>query len=205
MAFTLSFAPTFQHEDWIDNQDRVQAAGDNGFNVRFNLIKADLADLATTVGEINVALNQLGQGPPSREVPIAVAPVLTSTGTEGWAHRIGFAEKPADQTSAAGMATVQLPHGSVVTRLRATGRHAGSGSLRISLMRQGIAADAPAAQRVARVEPAGDPFDTQAAADATLATVDNQAFRYFLLAQLNNAQAGDVVLLASFQIAVNDR
>jgi hypothetical protein len=203
MAFTLSFAPTFQHEDWVDNQDRVQAAGDNGFNVRFNLIKADLDELATTIEAVNAALNQLSATPPQQEVPLTLMPMLMATATDAWAHRIGFAEKPAGQTSAAGIAALQLPHQSTVTRLRVTGRNGGSGALRISLMRQALAADAPAAQRIARVEPTGDPFDVQASADSAVAQVDNAVYRYFLLAQLNGAAAGDVVMLASFQIAVN--
>jgi hypothetical protein len=47
---------------------------------------------------------------------------------------------------------------------------------------------------------AGDPVDQAAAAAAAVASVDNQHFKYFITAQLDNAQAADVVLLNAFQI-----
>jgi hypothetical protein len=199
--FEIVFTPTFEHEDWVDNVDRVQAAGDNGFNIRFRGLRADLDRLSAVVGELNGALNELGQAPTPQELMVTVAPTLIPTAAEGWGHRIGFAEKPAGQTSAAGMASVQLPHGARIRGLRVTGRNNGGGNLRISLQRQPIAVDAPA-QRIVQVNGAGDPFDSPGQADPQVDLVDNSAHRYFILAQLNNAGPADIVMLAAFQVSV---
>ena len=199
--YAVSFSPAFQHEEWVDNQDRVQAGGSNGFNVRFNLLKADLDDVSSAVGEVNTALNELAQAPAALEVPVSIAPVLTRTGPTGWDHRIGFAEKPAGGTTAAGMASVSLRHGGTIEWMRATGRNSGAGELRISLWRQGLAADA-VGQRIVNITPTGDPFDQTVAADSTLAVVDAGTYRYYVLAQLNGALGTDVVMLAGFQISV---
>jgi hypothetical protein len=32
----------FAHQDWIDNEDVVQAEGENGFNVRFHAVEDEL-------------------------------------------------------------------------------------------------------------------------------------------------------------------
>jgi hypothetical protein len=47
------FVPTFQHTDWVDNQDRVTAGGPNGFNVRFQELAADLGQLSLLVKTIS--------------------------------------------------------------------------------------------------------------------------------------------------------
>lgn len=40
------YVPKFSHSDWIDNEDRVQAGGENGFNIRFHKLEAEFAALA---------------------------------------------------------------------------------------------------------------------------------------------------------------
>jgi len=68
MAFTppSKYLPQFQHQDWIDNLDRVQAAGENGFNRRFHgledefaHIKTVLDNLATVAVELQNAVGNL--------------------------------------------------------------------------------------------------------------------------------------------------
>ena len=45
----VTYTPGFQHEDWVDNVDRVQAGGVNGFNVRFNTIEAEFQKIGDTM------------------------------------------------------------------------------------------------------------------------------------------------------------
>jgi hypothetical protein len=56
MASTVQFTPTFEHQDWVDNVDRVTAGGPNGFNGRFNALQADLNQMTDVVKTINTAL-----------------------------------------------------------------------------------------------------------------------------------------------------
>jgi hypothetical protein len=51
-----TFTPTFEHEDWIDNVDRVSAGGQNGFNSRFNALRADLNQLTQVIKAVDDAL-----------------------------------------------------------------------------------------------------------------------------------------------------
>ncbi|NMQ29756.1 hypothetical protein E4Q23_19485 [Candidatus Accumulibacter phosphatis] len=44
---TAAFARTFDHQDWRDGEDLVQAGGVEGFNIRFNALKADLDRINT--------------------------------------------------------------------------------------------------------------------------------------------------------------
>jgi len=55
----INYAPTFQFTDWIDNEDVVQAGGDRGFNKLFNDLRQELVNIATVVGDIANAINQI--------------------------------------------------------------------------------------------------------------------------------------------------
>jgi hypothetical protein len=52
---------TFQHVDWIDNEDVVQAGGEKGFNQKFHDLEAELDKLATVFTAINTALTNIQQ------------------------------------------------------------------------------------------------------------------------------------------------
>lgn len=55
----INYARTFQHEDWIDNEDVVQAGGEKGFNKKFHDIEAEFNTLAGVITEIASAINQI--------------------------------------------------------------------------------------------------------------------------------------------------
>ncbi|WP_326673428.1 hypothetical protein [Streptomyces canus] len=55
---SVSFTPTFQHTDYVDNRDRVQAGGPNGFNARFKALQADLGKLSEVITKLDSALQQ---------------------------------------------------------------------------------------------------------------------------------------------------
>lgn len=196
----VSFTRAFHHEDWVDNVHRVQAAGDNGFNDRFHGIEADLDRISGVIDAISRALDGLSATPAAVELRESVTPAFVATSGVGWSHANGFAQKASGQTAAAGMTSVSLPHGARILRLRAVGRNGGAGNLRIALMRQLVADPGATSEQIARVEGTTDPFDVTLAADPQFQRVDDERFKYFITAQLNNALAADVVAVTAMQI-----
>jgi hypothetical protein len=193
---TVSYTPSFTHPDWVDNQDRVQAGGGNGFNVRFHGIEAEFAALQLVVQSINDALTALSTKPPPQPKTTAFTPNLvptTSLPTEQWHHQDGIAFARG-QATAAGMMDLQLPNGSTINALRVIGNK-GSGNVTVTLRRQPIA-DGSTAQTVASAfipQSQNGTFDTTALAVAAASTVDTGQFRYYVSATLDSADAGAVV------------
>ena len=200
MAFSLSFSRTFQHEDWVDNLDRVQAAGENGFNQRFHTLEADLDAMSDVVEEVETALNTLGAAPPAQELRATFTPTLVATSGSPWGHGVGFAQKPGGATAAQGMMSVTLPDGVRIRQFRVVGQNSGIGDLRITLLRQSATNPGAASEQIARIDGADDPFDEVVVASAAFETVDTAEFKYYVVARLNNAGAADVVNLVSFQV-----
>ncbi|MGX2998569.1 hypothetical protein JNUCC64_30620 [Streptomyces sp. JNUCC 64] len=199
----VSFTPTFRHTAWIDNRDRVQAGGPNGFNVRFTALESDLDTLADVIAAVRAALDALGAQPPPSQRLLSLSPALVAvSGTAAWTHdSAGFAVRPSNQPSVAGLMAVSFPHGARLVALRALGQNTGSAALlRVSLMRSRLSGTPQPAERLVRVSGESNPFDARAGIDPALATVDTAAYRYFLLATADNAASGDVVTLSAFQI-----
>jgi hypothetical protein len=198
----VSFTPTFSHSPWVDNRDRVQAAGPNGFNVRFAALQADLGALAGVVSQIDAALDTLEAGPGAQTRVVTLPPILVATSGGGaWAlDSSGNAVRPAAQTSLSGIAPAVLPQGVRLSSLRGAGINSGAGSLRVNLMRARLTG-AGTSDRLARVTGDANPFDNTVAVDPALAVVDNVAFRYFVLATLDGAATTDSVSLSGFQIS----
>jgi hypothetical protein len=55
----IVYSRTFQHVDWIDNEDVVQAGGEKGFNQKFHALEAELDKLSAVVGAIKDALGNI--------------------------------------------------------------------------------------------------------------------------------------------------
>lgn len=199
----VSFTPTFSHTPWVDNRDRVQASGPNGFNVRFAALQADLGALSTVVSQIDGALDAIEAGPGAQTRVVTLPPILTVTSGGGaWGlDASGNAVRPAPLTSLSGITPAVLPQGVTLSSLRATGVNSGAGSLRVNLMRARLVASGQTLDRLARVTGDANPFDNTVAVDPLLAVVDNTTFRYFVLATLDNATTADSVSLAGFQIS----
>ncbi len=198
----ITYTPAFQHEDWIDNVDRVQAGGDNGFNLRFHALESEFSQLSALIAQIDAALTALGQAPPPRILRSSFTPNLVATGASGWSHGPGFAQKQANVTSAQGMMSIDLPHGVNLRSFRATGRNVSRGSsLRITLHRQGVDAAAVTSDILARLDGNSNPFDVNTVIEQQYEVVDTDHFRYFITAELNGAAGTDQVILFTFQIA----
>jgi hypothetical protein len=208
MATVDPYTPQFVPPNYLDGVDIVQAGGSNGFNFQFTALRSEFDTISNRIGEIIAALQTVGQKPPT-QVNMALTPnlVTIASAPAGWQHEQGFAEKmPAPVTSARGMMSVDLPNGVKILSLRATGINAasagpGSGTLRIILQRQKIVADGSKPDSIATATTTGaTPFDSTVAADQTMQTVAMDQYKYFILAQLDNAQPADVVQLNAFQI-----
>ncbi|GAB2687002.1 hypothetical protein [Nocardia thraciensis] len=198
---SVSFTPRFAHKDWIDNQSLVQAAGDDGFNVRFHNIETDFVALAAVVKAISDTLDTLGHKPPPKPVTLTLAPILAPLSSGGWSLDPGAASKPVGATQAGGLINVTLPQGALIQSMRLVGTKRATGTVGAGLFRQslsGAAAPESIADITAPATAGG--FDQTAAADAQRATVDNKAFIYYLIGDVINAGANDPVALQLFQI-----
>jgi hypothetical protein len=52
----VAYNRTFQHQDWIDGQDIVQAGGERGFNVEFHALEAEFDKIGGVVAQLNAGL-----------------------------------------------------------------------------------------------------------------------------------------------------
>jgi hypothetical protein len=100
----ISYSRTFQHVDWIDNEDVIQAGGKKGFNQKFHDLEEELDKISAVVGAISerIGFQQVNTGrvtvPENEPVeqivaqnvpntkPLAYFPLLTIAGTTGSGH-----------------------------------------------------------------------------------------------------------------------
>lgn len=208
---SISYNPQFQHQDWIDNVDRVQAGGPNGFNGHFHALEAEFQAISQAIAQISTALDALGTKPPPTPVKISLAPALVPTAVAAWVYAAdGTASKAAGQTGAHGVMGVQLPAGATVQTMRVNGRNAdssgsnpGAGRLQIGLFRLSVDPTTRTGNaQLALVNAVGATFDTTIAANNAFAAVDNDHYHYVITADLDGAAATDGVSLNSVQITV---
>jgi hypothetical protein len=55
----------FQHQDWVDFVDPVQAGGNNGFNDRFHALESEFDLIATAISSVDNAVTNLQSTPPA--------------------------------------------------------------------------------------------------------------------------------------------
>lgn len=76
----ISYTPAFHHTTWVDRVDRVEAAGPNGFNARFNTIESDLHNVSNVVTQISDELSDIGAPsqppPPTGDQRVRFTPML---------------------------------------------------------------------------------------------------------------------------------
>jgi hypothetical protein len=144
----ISYTRAFQHSpEWIDNVDRVQAGGDNGFNARFHAVEAEFDSIETVVQDIDSAISSLGQ---VVTAPITVGLTPTVEPYRGnlqpwsavvWSRVIGgvpqgtFVEKPAGNDHAFGVLPLNLPNGVKLQSLKVLGEQTG-GTMTTELVRE---------------------------------------------------------------------
>lgn len=55
----INYTRAFTHDDWIDNQDVVQAEGEGGFNEKFHGIEDEFDAIAGVVGTIDEEIRRI--------------------------------------------------------------------------------------------------------------------------------------------------
>jgi hypothetical protein len=198
----VTFIPTFHHVAWVDNRDRVQAGGPNGFNIRFSSIETDLHSISTAVGGLDAAIGALGQKPPPVQQKLTLAPAMVPLTPPGWSmDSSGNAFRPAGQTGVSGILAAPLLDGVQLVSLRALGQNSGSGIVTVALFRSPLAGSVSPPDRLARVSGDTNPFDATIAVDSSMSRVDMSTFRYFVIAACTNSAPADVITISAIQIA----
>lgn len=202
MAFGISFEPTFKHMPWVDAVDRVAAGGDNGFNIRFQRLEADLDTVGRRFTEVSSALDSLAA---TAEVvrSVNIAPVLSAVGPAGWdISAVGEASKPSESDEAEGAVAVTLPASGVITGFRAFGRCSGAGKLKVDLVRRKLTGggETNVVQIVAQPDQAFPPVKAPAPADAVI----DASASYFIFAHTDGAATEDTMVLTGFQVTYKE-
>ena len=55
----ITYTRTYAHNDWIDNEDVVQAGGEKGFNQEFHSLEAEFDNISTSFGAANAAIQNI--------------------------------------------------------------------------------------------------------------------------------------------------
>src|SRR5450755_2536477 len=63
----------FQHTDWIDFVDPVQAGGSNGFNERFHALESEFDSIASAITSVDNALTAFESTPPAIGITVATS------------------------------------------------------------------------------------------------------------------------------------
>jgi hypothetical protein len=205
----LSFTPTFHHTDWIDNVDRVQAGGPNGFNTRLTAIESDLHQLSTVVQQINGAIAAAGQPPPAVQPRINLALDMAPGTGGGWPlDGNGAAHPGSNPAGASAVQNVVLPDGIRLISFRAVGTFQGTpAALRVGLYRAVMSNPTPAtldtvAEILNTTTGFTNPFDLTIPVNASFARVDLTGFRYILAVALTGAATNpSATSLSTVQIA----
>jgi hypothetical protein len=195
----ISYTPAFHHTPWVDRVDRVEAAGPNGFNLRFTGIEDDLQGLSSVVGQIATAIDDVGgpPPPPQGDQRLTFTPLLNGFWTYDLTGQPSVTMTTF--TSPSGVMNLALPDGARMTKLTMRGEFGGTIDAGIDFSVHTILSRVPLAVTippVARDDLANAGFSGKQrsgvfefAADVlpSLAQVDQGTFRYFLTASATSA------------------
>jgi hypothetical protein len=202
----ISFVPTFQHNDWVDDVDRVEAAGGNGFNVRFRAINSDLRQVSTVVGQVGAKLDTIVANPPLPLKKLTLTPLFTRgpIGNHAWTTTVSAGAQGVLDTTGnpptptTGNLDLTLEDGIQLVSLRAIGQ-ATATTVSITLVRRSIsnaAADPPLAQLIGDA----NPFDKTVTVDPGRNVVDLASFRYQISATTTSPVTQQPVAIGALQI-----
>ncbi|MGF1430783.1 hypothetical protein [Kitasatospora sp. LaBMicrA B282] len=190
------YVPGFTHTDWIDNEDRVQAGGENGFNIRFHNLESEFRTLA--VDHLNPVINALS----TAVTCLTLSPILTPNrpdlaASTSWEMNLDVAQKQAGATEAHGIMNVNLPQGATLLSMLVTGAVPKTAALAVILFRKTVT-PGPGSDTLITAGSLGTPAATPAPGAPTI--VDNATYKYFIEANVTGAASTDMVQLACFQI-----
>ncbi|WP_105969044.1 hypothetical protein [Streptomyces geranii] len=201
----FSYTPKFHHFAWVDNVDRCEAGGTNGFNIRFETIEGDLGGVSTVVAQIGTELDRLAARVPTvpRTVTVSFAPALQPVPGSGavgaWAlQNSGNAVAPAS-AAPGGMLPLALPDRVTVTSLRVCGRGAPPSGQNTTFFFNRVSVTDGGVQRIVSFDTGTVPLNTEVPLPPSqLTVVDLANYRYVISANSGVATA-DPVTLVSFQ------
>lgn len=199
----VSFTPTFTHTPWVDNKDRVQAGGANGFNVRFSSLENDLQTLSAVVSDIDTALDALaaGAGPVSHLITMA-PPILLRIGdatSQYWTQDVDGSSIPSPQHSNAdGIMPVSVPNGATLAQFAVKGSFSGAGGLEVDFLRRAI--DGSGAATLLASVVVGVTAGNAATMSGAVAVADVANFYYFVRATVAGAGASTNARLFGLQL-----
>jgi hypothetical protein len=199
----VSFTPTFTHTPWVDNKDRVQAGGANGFNVRFSSLENDLQTLSTVVSEIDTVLDALaaGAGPVSHLTTMA-PPILLRIGdatSQYWTQDVDGSSIPSPlHGNADGIMPVSVPNGATLTQFAVQGSFSGAGGLEVDFSRRAIDGSGSATLLASVV--VGVTAGNSVAISGSTAVTDVANYYYFVRATVGGASSTTSARLYGIQI-----
>ncbi len=53
---SITYKRNYQHQDWVDNEDIVQADGERGFNVEFHALETEFDSISGVISQLNAGL-----------------------------------------------------------------------------------------------------------------------------------------------------
>lgn len=201
----LRFTPTFRHTNWVNNVDRIEAGGPNGFNVRYDAIDSDLAQMSTVVGQISGALSTPGGTPGEQRLTPGLDFVTVSQGSGGdWTYDNAGAVHPAGGTGGgSAVMDLTLPDRIKLRQFRALGLYPGSPVRFTLVLSRTSLTDASRTDELTRITISGsgitNPYDITVPVLDGFASVDNSAFRYSVLGSAELIQTPSAVSVATIQ------
>ncbi|MGW0411247.1 hypothetical protein ACWDZX_08110 [Streptomyces collinus] len=209
MAFGISFTRTFKHSPWVDAVDRVSAAGDNGFNIRFKRLEEDLDTIGQRFTEVSTALDDLAATKAAVRT-VALPALLTTVGASGW-NLVGdlFSTPVTPVTArldgdrvATGAMPVVLPNQGTILGFQAFGSIPGPpATVRIDLARLNL--DGTGQKTVVRIQASSTEAFRERAPNPSDAAIQPQA-GYYIMATVNGTAADTAVQLTGFSVRVQE-
>ena len=204
----IVFTRQFTHDDWIDNEDVVQAGGGKGFNKRFHDLETEFDRISQVVQQVDTAISSLGQQV-AAPITIGMLPQLLPSGVQPqwsqifWSRVVAgiaqgtLVEKPGAQTEAWGVLALNLPNGAKLQALKVLGEQAGG--VMVTDLVQELRTTPFTKTILVSVNGLGDATTAPTPIPGTPVFRGDQNL-YYLLARVTGAAVGVDVKLRGFQI-----
>jgi len=207
VTFNIQFKRTFAHKPWVDTVDRVAAGGDNGFNVRFQALEADLDTLTARINDINDALNTIAPAV-QQTITLNINPVMNAISTSPpWTYASGESRKGGAPQVRGIIPLAALPARGTLFSARVTGLATGTGYLTFEVYRKpfnGAAPDLVLQQdQIKAAAGANNRFDVIVLfAGFGFQNIDTDNFTYYLdiTGHATDASAANDVYVSGIQI-----
>jgi hypothetical protein len=192
----ISYKRSFQHVDWIDNEDVVQAGTENGFNARFHALEAEFDQLSAVISQLASVVSSV-----SPTTTLTFAPsFLPNLTAPAWATNNGSAVKPAGQPGPDGYMPLQLPDGLHLQTITLFGKKSGNvGSFGVQMVRQAVGGGQTILIQMSLDLPDTN-FQVTSSVPPNQNLIDNKANKYLVFARMPGADVNSTAELTAVQI-----